>query len=298
MNHILYIRCGGYLELGLQEGLEEIVGESPDMWSLTSVPELPNEQDPIPQELLEDADLILRSRDPSRGPLNHPSLEPHAKRVIVVDGSDYPERRVPVPCARYLKREYHPDGRQPWVSDSISFCVRRAIWDEDPLPWRQRDIDVFYAAYLGSNPIRPRILQALEEAEGLGRVVARGFDKKGRRLPFPEYLGLLRRSKIAVSPHGAGQDTNAYWEIPASGVALVAQGRRIQIRNNFRHLEDALFFDNEDHMLDLVRGFQEYDPEVEALALAGRSKVLWHHTAKARANEVVMQALAFVRPEG
>ena len=247
---------------------------------------------PVSDDLCHDADLIIRGRTgwyPFGMPWPYtPNLDKHFKKVVALDDADGTGRTVEHLCAYYLKREYIGDTWQKREKAiPFSMCAPRDVVAMEPLPWEDRDIDLFVSVCFKSGGIREKLVKAARGVRGF-TVVAHGFKtKQDGQFPLgpytrPNYLDLLRRSKIAIAPCGKGQDTNTYWEVPACGVALLAERRTITIANNFAEGEEALFFETPEEMLEQCVVALQDQERLKEMAFAGRAKVLKYHTAEKR----------------
>ena len=285
---ILCIHRGGYIFDAIVPVLSEVCAER--NWTFreearTSALPVGTVVCPLPESLYREFDLIFLGRNGHNKFIwpQTPGIDKYAHKVIALDGAAGPARRVPHKCAYYFKREYVGNGWQKQIGAiPISLCAPRGVVAMDPLPWEQRDIDVFIAVCLKSGGIRGGLVLAVQFdcITNDRKFVAYGFPGKGKALSKAKYLDLLRRSKIAIAPRGSGEDTNTYWEIPACGVAMLAQRRTITILNNFVEGEEALFFDTAKEMVDLYVSALKDPDRLREMAFAGRAKVLAHHTAE------------------
>ncbi len=101
-----------------------------------------------------------------------------------------------------------------------------------------------------------------------------------------EYVEKIQSSKLAIAYPGRGFDTIRYWEIPCYGSALVSPVLPIVIDNNFKDMEEAIFFSN----------FSEFRRKVllalreglwEEIAQKGHEKFLKYHSETSRAEGVL-----------
>jgi len=241
---------------------------------------------PVSDDLCHDADLIIRGRTgwyPFGMPWPYtPNLDKHFKKVVALDDADGTGRTVEHLCAYYLKREYIGDTWQKREKAiPFSMCAPRDVVAMEPLPWNERGIDVFIAVSTKSNGIRKELVRAIRCMSGLSAFTY-AYDTKLGAIPRSAYLDLLRRSKIAIAPRGSGQDTNTYWEVPACGVALLAERRTITIENNFTEDKEALFFDSPEEVVGRCIAAMQNRKRLKKMAFAGRAKVLKYHTAEKR----------------
>ncbi|HWB22123.1 MAG TPA: glycosyltransferase [Gaiellaceae bacterium] len=128
---------------------------------------------------------------------------------------------------------------------------------------------------------------ALEQLKAEGLHVALSTT----RLGWSEYLDVLAASRVAISVRGLGYDTYRYWEIPYSGAVLLAETPRIVIPGNFEHGREA-WFAPVGGLADSARTLVESD--TQAIATAGRTKLLREHSSIRRA-ETVLERLDSVK---
>ncbi len=301
---ILFIHRGGYISQAIMPVLAEVCARR--NWTLREEPTVGEETQalPVSEDLYKEADLIILGRTGRRAngrdwPYT-PGIDRYADKVIALDSADGPRRKVVHDCAYYLKREYTGNEWQKRVGAiPFSMCAPRDVVATDPLPWKKRDIDVFIAVCLFSGGIREECVRGVQ-FDGIMNdrsFIAYGYPGKGKKLPRSKYLNLLRRSKIAIAPRGSGQDTNTYWEIPACGVALLAERRTITILDNFTCGKEALLFNTPRHMVDQYRFALKDQKSLEEMAFAGRAKVLSHHTAEKRVEKMLEVAKPILERE-
>lgn len=61
-------------------------------------------------------------------------------------------------------------------------------------------------------------------------------------LAWNKYISIMQNSKCCISLPGLGYDTVRYWEIPSYGSVLVSPRLPIEINNNFKDMDSAVFF--------------------------------------------------------
>lgn len=166
--------------------------------------------------------------------------------------ADYGPRTFPLPFA-------YPDGRIP----------ERISYDRpEPLFWAGKRQD----------GARRLCLDHLEATRGL---------QLDARYTQEEYVRALGNARIGLNLFGLGFDTVRYWELPAHGCLLLSERPPTRIPNNFRDGESAVFFDD---IADLEQKLNHYltrPEEVERIARAGHEHLKQHHTASARARELL-----------
>ena len=97
------------------------------------------------------------------------------------------------------------------------------------------------------------------------------------------YLGLLCWTRIAVSMRGSGRDTDRYWEIPACGAALVADGTMGCIHPfPFQDGVNAAFYRNLDQLERVIVELHHDEGKRHTIATAGRLHLERFHTVEAR----------------
>ena len=304
---ILYVYCPCYVAEAMLEGFEHI-SETYGV-EVTCVRQLDSLLEEVTVDMLEAADLVVRTRFNSLGFPKTPNLKPYQDKVVMVDSSDGRRLFVDVHCSLYLKREYHP-----WFVEDLKFnpmllpppkrngaikriqllnktypfsmCASKVCWEVEPPPWEERDIDVFFVVGM-SNSIRVEVDKILNSLTDCGVVMSQCYGGKKGRIPFDQYLGYLRRSKIAVSAYGAGQDCYSYYEIPSCGALLLAQRRTILINNNFVDGKEAIYWDNVEEIPGLIRRLRDDEGTTKEIAAAGREKLLRYHTSYGRVLELL-----------
>ena len=110
-----------------------------------------------------------------------------------------------------------------------------------------------------------------------------------------EYVNRMRASRIGVNIFGAGFDCVRYWELPANGCLLFAERLPIRVPHNFRDGETAIFFDDLKEFEDKLEYYLAHPQLAADIARAGHEHFKRHHTASARARQVlgyIEQALA------
>lgn len=112
------------------------------------------------------------------------------------------------------------------------------------------------------------------------------------RIPWLEYMRLLTSSRISVNVRGLGYDTFRYWEIPYAGSLLLSESSRTVIPDNFVDGVEAAF--GPASRLDQIAK-RLLAGDTEAIAEAGRRKLLESHTSTARA-QVVLDHLDALLP--
>ena len=104
----------------------------------------------------------------------------------------------------------------------------------------EKEYDISMIQNSKSNLIRERFAAHLREF--CARNKLKSYIKTDGSIPWNDYVKIIKRSKCCVSMPGFGYDTSRYWEIPCYGSVLVSPNLPIEIRNNFKDMESAVFF--------------------------------------------------------
>ena len=121
----------------------------------------------------------------------------------------------------------------------------------------------------------------------LQRVESMLGERFDRKYTQEEYAQALRDSRIGLNIYGFGYDTVRYWELPAHGCMLLAERMPIRIPHNFRDGESAVFFDDLPDLEVKLAYYVAHEDEAAAIALRGREVLIRHHTASARARQML-----------
>ncbi len=165
---------------------------------------------------------------------------------------DYGSNAVPLPLA-------YPDDRVP-----------------KPLPTARTNA-LFWAGnrYYG---LRRLYLEHFEAA--LGTSLSTNYTQE-------EYAQALDTAHIGLSLCGFGFDTVRYWEVPAHGALLLAEHPPILIPNDFTDMKSAVFFDDLPGLFERFRHLSQHPEAIPKIAAAGHRHFLAHHTASARARQLL-----------
>ena len=204
--------------------------------------------------------------------------------IVLVDGEDYSQIRQDLAdtfgVKVYFKRELLPGaGRGGLRVEPFPFA--------SPVPARAavaKTIDVLFIGG-GSWPGRQVAVDALRNAFGERFVRGAGYS-------YSQYLDAIASARVAVSVRGHGYDTLRYWEIPSFDTLLVADRQPVIRPFPFQHGVHALFFDTTHELVEAVRCALEDEPWQRRLALAGNSWLRAHHTARARARQLLTVSVA------
>jgi len=240
------------------------------------------------------------------------------KPVVVIDGEDHPyvrgiashadvyfkretlqrslRLRARMPARRLYHRRRYPDRWGDPLRREIAVAGARSrkvlplpfgIIDTGFRPGAKKDVDVTFLAN-PTSPERVGVVDALKRLRRDGAVVRTAT---GSPLAWSDYIDLLSRSRIGISVRGLGYDTYRYWEIPYAGALLLAETPGTVIPDNFVAGREAVFAPVErlaERARELLGG------DTEAIARAGRTKLLERHTSVRRARRVLerLEALA------
>ena len=109
---------------------------------------------------------------------------------------------------------------------------------------------------------------------------------KDPRIPWLDFVDIIQKSKMAISLPGVGFDTFRYWEIPYYGTCLVSPYLPIEILNNFKDMQSAIFFSNisqlEKKILNTLK-----DDSWENIAMEGHKKFNEYHSSEQRARRFI-----------
>lgn len=203
--------------------------------------------------------------------------------LVFMDGEDYDTLRWDVVAEfgakLYLKRELlHNPGGTPCRLEAFPFAS-----PVPEMPAVEKDIDVLFAA--------GKTWAGREEAH---RALTAEFGSRidvGHR-PYSEYLQAINRAKIAISVRGWGYDTLRVWEIPSFETMLVADRLPIIRPYPFEHGQTCALFDDVKGLVDGVRCALEDEQWRARIAKAGNDHLRKHHTARARAQQLLDYARA------
>jgi len=203
-----------------------------------------------PVFVVDQADDFADHREYVRNELDFSDVRGYFKREMLA-GVDYGPNVFPLPFA-------YQAWRAPQQTDGL------------------RARDVFWAG--ARNAFRAVYVGQIERALG------KKFDRKYTQA---EYREALLDSRIGISLAGAGFDTVRYWELPAHGCMLLSERLPTVIPHNFENGVSAVFAEDARDMADKLEYYINYPEKAEAIARAGRAHLLKHHTAAARARQLL-----------
>lgn len=191
------------------------------------------------------------------GPVGKVLAEPSFKNRVFLDGHDGDQLLVnPDSLLLYLKREmryplcnYH----KYFNIRSLQFGVYQYLLDSarDNKAWNDRDIDVCFMAFGGSNKTRQECADVLWESDFKIEV---HVSDDSQPIEQDKYHDILYRSKVGISIFGAGLDTLRFWETPAHGAVLCSMdlSTLLQMRNAFEGNRHCLYFTSWPMMLEQI----------------------------------------------
>ncbi len=152
---------------------------------------------------------------------------------------------------------------------------------------RDRDIDVFWAGTVNSEQRRASIDAVRQlSAEGYRVRVVEGH------LPFAEYLHLMSRSWLTLSPQGYGYNGFRHYESMLVGSVPVINRPDPPIVNDFRHGQNCFFYHTaQSDLNEVIRQALADRPRLLHLAEGLRSFVIDHHSTQAVGRYLLRRAL-------
>jgi hypothetical protein len=176
-------------------------------------------------------------------------LSRRSTRVIVLDRYDSHETLRDfarcLTCARfYFKTNLQEkDSNQLYSAGNANGCCFKFLpyWidvENYQVPFqREREIDVFFAGAVNSEERRASIDKVRQlESEGYRIMV------EERHLPFADYLSLMSRSWLTLSPQGYGYNGFRHYESMLVGSVPLINIPDPAIVNDFRHGQNCLFY--------------------------------------------------------
>jgi glycosyl transferase family 1 len=207
--------------------------------------------------------------------------------VVLCDGEDYWELRTDIAeeidPRVYFKRELMPQMRRSGLRiHPLPFAS--PIPPQESVP---KDIDILMLG--GSTwPDRDRATAALRARFGERLVGGAGIV-----LEYPDYLAHLARARVAVSVRGHGYDTLRFWEIPSfEGTMLACDVLPIVRPRPFKDGVHAGYFRTPEELVAVVERALSDEPWRAKIASAGNAHLRDHHTARARAAQMLEASFA------
>jgi len=208
---------------------------------------------------------------------------PRMPPTVLVDGEDYQDIRHDLverfKPAAYCKRELLSGKTCAAALHPLPLAC--PLW---PLPQEEvsKDVDVAFLGG-GSSAQREEVCQALRSEFG-----DRFAGAVGGHVSHRQYLASLARARVAVSVRGHGYDTLRYWEIPAMPGTLMAADACPLVRPEpFQHGRDSLVFHDTQDLVVHVRWALDDESRRAELARAGNEHLRRHHSAPARAAQLL-----------
>ncbi|MFC1648314.1 glycosyltransferase [Nanoarchaeota archaeon] len=148
----------------------------------------------------------------------------------------------------------------------------------------KKSIDILFIGTMSSRK-REKVLELVENYAKRNQLKA--VTKITSKLSWKEYIELLSSAKVCISMRGAGMDTFRYWEIPCAGSLLLSEEPLIDIPNNFKDKESAVFFKSLVELEEKLDFLFSNPKVIPKITKKGREKVLKYHTTKERAKRVL-----------
>jgi Glycosyl transferases group 1 len=205
--------------------------------------------------------------------------------IVLVDGEDH-DRIAWDLVDRFSPRVYFKRELMGRVNDRRTrvepLPFASAVPEHASVP---KDIDVLF---LGGNTWsgRQTAIDALRRA--FGDLFVGGVNV---HYNYEMYLEAINRSKIAVSVRGHGFDTLRFWDIPSFETLLMADRMPLIRPNDFEHGQSAMFFHDAHSLVDLCKLALADDVMRTRVAKAGNVHLRAHHTAQARARQLIAVCL-------
>lgn len=249
---------------------------------------------------------------------------PVSAPIAVIDTEDYPAINrdrffLLTRCRLYFKRELPPDRWRLFMGTAhpslpsrrfrSQFRHRDDIGKVRPLPLGlpldsrgllpmtapEKTADIFFAGDAEhSSTVRSAGMRELLALRERGIVV----DIPQSRLTPPEFYRRTAQAWLVWSPEGLGWDCFRHYEAPACGSVPVISMPTVERYRPLVAGEHAFYYDTEPGALTrTVLSALTDKPRLEAMARAGQSHVMAHHTPDALARYVIDTTLAAGRGE-
>ena len=212
--------------------------------------------------------------------------------LVMVDGEDYPDIRWDLAAEfaprAYLKREcaIHPSSdifaasRVPLQIHAFPFAATEITRRPDGAG----PLDVGVTMLGGSN--RPGGRAECEQAIRLS-----GANHVIGHVAFDQYKWALAKSRIVVVPRGHGWDTLRFWETASiEGPLLLSEALDVHRPHPFVDGEHACYFRTMAELTDTIRSLLADEARRARIAAAGFAHLQVHHTARARARQLLEYA--------
>lgn len=215
-------------------------------------------------------------------------------KTVFIDGHDGSGYLIdPSSVLLYVKRELrYPDIKRStyWNIRSLLFGVYDFHFDYEMPMFDDREYDVAFVAYGGSSPLRIEAANVLKKAHDSNLLnAAIAVSQNSQPLSIDDYRKLMRNSKVIVSIPGAGIDTLRFWEAMGFGAVLcsVEIVNSLVIRNAPEDRRHAVYFDNWNMMVELIRLIVNDKSSWLKMRLAADNLIRCHHSTKQRARQLI-----------
>ena len=174
-----------------------------------------------------------------------------------------------VPCELFPMPLSHPTVL---CKDNIEYQLE----DSD---FRNRDIHLV-SSFGPTWPMREIVQQRVEQVCSQMSITS---NKQFNAILSGYSSGQLSQSKIAVSMRGSGRDTERYWEMPARGAAMIADGTMGCVHPfPFRSDEHAVFYRNLEELESSILCLINDDEKRISIAKAGHEHIKRFHSIEGR----------------
>jgi spore maturation protein CgeB len=163
--------------------------------------------------------------------------------------------------------------------------------DEESVRAARRDVDIVFVGTLHRNkmPMLAKVKKAFGKRFSMRGVATTklnayynlkfGLPGWVRPLPFDEYVPLYQRARIGINLHNRGDFTvGSYrlFELPANGVMQISDGGR-HLDAFFKRGKEIVDYVSAGDLIDKIGYYLEHESERDAIAMAGRERVMRDH---------------------
>lgn len=151
----------------------------------------------------------------------------------------------------------------------------------------ERDFDVFFAGAVNSDQRRASL-------DMVQRLSSEGYRLKivESHLPFEEYLWLMSRSWLTLSPQGYGYNGFRHYEAMLVGSLPLINRSDPPIVNDFRHGDNCFLYSMaRGDLLDVIRSALTNKGRLLQMAVALRNQVIENHSIRAVGSYLLQQVL-------
>ena len=103
----------------------------------------------------------------------------------------------------------------------------------------------------------------------------------------PEEYAHIDHALMGLNFFGLGFDTVRYWELPAHGCMLLSERSPLRLPHNYREGESAVFFGDLPELEEKLEYYLDHPGEAAAIGRQGHKHFKRHHTASARARQLL-----------